>query len=131
MLSVCIGVLLIAGLVLVSIYVLPHLSKFFAKSHEFLFLFSIGWGLGLAALFYHLGFSMEIGALIAGIALSMSPYNYEISSKMKPLRDFFIILFFILLGSQMVFGSISQLLFSIHSCWKSAYRYDLDGFSRI
>ncbi|MEA3248113.1 MAG: cation:proton antiporter [Nanoarchaeota archaeon] len=104
------GVLLIAGLILVSIYVLPHLSKFFAKSQEFLFLFSIGWGMGLAALFYYLGFSMEIGALIAGIALSISPYNYEISSKMKPLRDFFIILFFILLGSQMIFGSITQLI---------------------
>ncbi|MCK5321264.1 cation:proton antiporter [Candidatus Pacearchaeota archaeon] len=104
------GILLIVGFVLISIYVLPHLSDFFARSQEFLFLFSIGWGLGLAALFYHLGFSMEIGALIAGVALSVSPYNYEISSKMRPLRDFFIILFFILLGSQMVFGSISQLI---------------------
>jgi Trk K+ transport system NAD-binding subunit len=93
-----------------SIYVLPALSKFFAKSQEFLFLFSIGWGLCLAALFYYIGFSMEIGALIAGITLSMSPYHYEISSKMRPLRDFFIIIFFILLGSQMVFGNITSLI---------------------
>ena len=107
------GILLIAGFVLISIYVLPSLSKFFAKSQEFLFLFSIAWGLGLAALFYYLGFSMEIGALIAGVALSMSPYHYEISSKMRPLRDFFIILFFILLGSQMVFGKISQFIIPI------------------
>ncbi|MCK5450038.1 cation:proton antiporter [Candidatus Pacearchaeota archaeon] len=104
------GILLIAGFVLISIYVLPNLSKFFAKSQEFLFLFSIGWGLGLASLFHYMGFSMEIGALIAGIALSVSPYHYEISSKMRPLRDFFIILFFILLGSQMIFGNISQLI---------------------
>ncbi|MBU2577090.1 MAG: cation:proton antiporter [Nanoarchaeota archaeon] len=104
------GILLIGGFVLVSIYVLPSLSKFFAKSQEFLFLFSIGWGLGLAALFYYMGFSMEIGALIAGISLSMSPFHYEISSKMKPLRDFFIILFFILLGSQMVFGNMGDLI---------------------
>ncbi len=105
------GIFLIGAFILISIYVLPSLSKFFAKSQEFLFLFSIAWGLGLAALFYHLGFSMEIGALVAGIALSMSPYHYEISSKMRPLRDFFIILFFILLGSQMVFGNIGQLIF--------------------
>jgi len=104
------GILLIGGFVLVSIYVLPSLSKFFAKSQEFLFLFSIGWGLGLAALFYYMGFSMEIGALIAGISLSMSPFHYEISSKMRPLRDFFIILFFILLGSQMVFGNMGDLI---------------------
>jgi len=104
------GILLIFGFILISIYILPTLLKFFAQSQEFLFLFSIGWGLGLAALFYYMGFSMEIGALIAGITLSTSPFHYEISSKMRPLRDFFIILFFILLGSQMVFGNISQLI---------------------
>ncbi|MBU2634312.1 MAG: cation:proton antiporter [Nanoarchaeota archaeon] len=104
------GVMIIGGFVLISIYILPSLSKFFAKSQEFLFLFSIGWGLGSAALFHYIGFSMEIGALIAGVALSMSPYHYEISSKMRPLRDFFIILFFILLGSQMVFGNINQFI---------------------
>lgn len=103
-----IGIMLIGGFVLISIYVLPKLSMFFAKSQEFLFLFSIGWGLGLAALFSYIGFSMEIGALVAGVALSMSPFHYEISSKLKPLRDFFIILFFVILGSQMVFGNISQ-----------------------
>jgi len=91
--TILVGILLIGGFVLISIYVLPSLSKFFAKSQEFLFLFSIGWGLGLAALFHYMGFSMEIGALIAGIARSMSPFHYEISSKMRPLRDFFIILF--------------------------------------
>lgn len=104
------GLLLMGGFVLVSIYILPKLSGFFAKSQEFLFLFSIGWGLGLAALFYYIGFSMEIGALLAGVALSMSPYHYEISSKMRPLRDFFIILFFILLGSQLTFGNMDQLV---------------------
>ena len=104
------GVLLLVVFILISIYVLPKLSKFFAKSQEFLFLFSIGWGLGIAALFYYVGLSMEIGALIAGITLSISPYHYEISSRMRPLRDFFIILFFILLGSQMVFGNITQFI---------------------
>jgi len=108
--SFIIGAIFIGGFILISIYILPKLSAFFAKSQEFLFLFSIGWGLGLAALFHYIGFSMEIGALVAGITLSMSPYHYEISSKLRPLRDFFIILFFILLGSQMVFGNISQFI---------------------
>ena len=108
--SLIIGVLLIGGFVLISIYVLPKLSIFIAKSQEFLFLFSIGWGMGLAALFHYIGFSMEIGALVAGIALSMSPFHYEISSKLRPLRDFFIILFFILLGSQMAFGTMNQII---------------------
>jgi len=108
--DVLIGILMLLGFVLISIYVLPRSSAFFAKSQEFLFLFSIGWGLGLTALFHSVGLSMEIGALVAGISLSMSPFHYEISSKMRPLRDFFIILFFILLGSQMVFGNFTELI---------------------
>ncbi|MBC8435232.1 cation:proton antiporter [archaeon] len=110
-LGLILGVVSFVGLCIIfSIFILPKVSKFFAKSQEFLFLFSVGWGLGFAAIFYFFGFSMEIGALVAGIMLSMSPYSYEISSKMKPLRDFFIILFFVSLGSQMVFGSLSTLI---------------------
>ena len=102
--------MLIGFLTLISIYILPKLSKLFAQSHEFLFLFSIGWGLGLAALFHYIGFSMDMEALIAGVTLSASPYHYEISSKMKSLRDFVIILFFLLLSSQMAFGFISHFI---------------------
>jgi|TARA_B100001971_G_scaffold214797_1_gene254401 Kef-type K+ transport system membrane component KefB len=109
--SIMMGIVSLGLFVLLGIYLLPRLSSFFAKSQEFLFLFSIGWGLGVASLFNYIGLSMEIGALIAGIALSMSPFQAEISSKMKPLRDFFIILFFILLGSQMSFSNIGDLVF--------------------
>jgi Kef-type K+ transport system membrane component KefB len=104
------GIVLIIFLIFFSYYVLPKFSKFFAKSQELLFLFSISWGFGLSLLFLFAGFSIEVGALIAGVMLSMSPYSFEISSKLKPLRDFFIISFFIILGSQMAFGDISNLI---------------------
>ncbi len=106
-----IGILLL--LFLISVYIFPKVTKAIAKSQEFLLLFSIGWCFAIASLFYYLNFSIEAGALLAGITLSLSPYHYEISSKMKPLRDFFIILFFILLGSQMVFTNISQYIIPI------------------
>jgi len=102
------GIVVLDLVVLFTIYVLPLLSVSFAKSQEFLFLFSIAWGLGLATLFHYLGFSMEIGALIAGVALSTSPYHFEISSKLRPLRDFFVVLFFILLGSRITLASVEQ-----------------------
>lgn len=86
----------------------PKLTRIISRSQEFLFLFSVGWCLALASLFYVLGFSIEIGALLAGVTLSLSPYHQEISSKTKPLRDFFIVLFFILLGSQMVLGDVTS-----------------------
>lgn len=90
-------------LFVIGIYVLPKLIDRVAKSQEFLLLFSIGWCLLLAAFLWYLNFSLEIGALLAGVTLSLSPYRHEISARMKPLRDFFIVLFFIIVGSQMNF----------------------------
>lgn len=102
------GILLIVILGIIGYKILPKLSDFFAESQEYLFLFSIGWGFGLASLFSYIGFSIEIGALIAGVALSVSPYNQEISSKLKPLRDFFTIMFFVSLGVQMDLHNITS-----------------------
>lgn len=104
------GLFLASIIGLFTIYVLPRLTSFFAKSQEFLFMFSISYGLGLASIFHVLGFSIEIGALTAGITLALFPYNLEIASKMRPLRDFFIVVFFILLGSQLSFDGIGTIL---------------------
>lgn len=101
------GVIVAGLLYLASVYLLPALTRTFAKSQEFLFLFSVGWGMGIAALFYIFGLSVELGALAAGVALAASPYHYEISAKMKLLRDFFVVLFFVLLGSQLTIQDIS------------------------
>ncbi len=105
-----IGGLLIAVLIPFGYYILPKMNTFLSKSQEFLFIFSIAWGLGLASLFSYIGFSIEIGALVAGISLSMTSYSHNISSKLKSLRDFFIISFFILLGSQIIFADIKNLM---------------------
>ncbi|MBD3164923.1 sodium:proton exchanger [Candidatus Woesearchaeota archaeon] len=101
-----VGVGLTVGLFLMSIYVLPKITKLVAKSQEYLLLFSLGWCFAISSIFYYFNFSIEIGALLAGISLAASPYRYEISSKLRPLRDFFLILFFIYLGDQLIFGDI-------------------------
>ncbi|MFA6428941.1 MAG: cation:proton antiporter [Patescibacteria group bacterium] len=93
-------VTLAAGLYVVNRFVLARLTKYFASSQEFLFLFSLGWGLGVATLFRFVGLSLEVGALTAGVILASSPYHFEISAKMRLLRDFFITLFFVFLGYQ-------------------------------
>jgi Kef-type K+ transport system membrane component KefB/voltage-gated potassium channel Kch len=87
---------------------LPKVTELVAKSQEALLLFSLTWCFAVASGFHYLGFSIEAGALLAGISLSYSPYHFEISSKLKPLRDFFLVLFFIMLGSQMVFANIIE-----------------------
>ncbi|MFA5776386.1 MAG: cation:proton antiporter [Patescibacteria group bacterium] len=114
--SLLIATLFLKGVVvsllvwLISTKFLGRLSKFFAQSQENLFIFSIAWGFGISSLFAEIGFSKEIGALVAGVALSTLPYSAEISSKLRPLRDFFVILFFIALGSKIESAEVLQFL---------------------
>lgn len=98
------------SLYLLNYYIMPSLLRFIARSQEFLFLFSMAWGLSLASIFAFAGFSAEIGALVAGVMLSVTPFAYEIGSRLKPLRDFFIVVFFILLGSQMAVDQAGSLI---------------------
>ena len=98
------------ALVLISKYVLPRVLDKIAGSGELLFLFTIAWCFSIASALYALGLSLEVGAVASGIALSSSPYQLEIGSRVKPLRDFFLILFFIVLGSELGLGSFTQAL---------------------
>ncbi|MEK6928778.1 MAG: cation:proton antiporter family protein [Nanoarchaeota archaeon] len=100
-------ILLIAIIFISFIFVFSRLLDYLAKNQEVLFLFGIAWALMLASVFDWLGFSLEIGALIAGMSLASSKYTLELGGKIKPLRDFFIILFFVFFGSQLT-GPISS-----------------------
>jgi len=108
--TISLGIGLIIGVLFVGFYVLPKINNFIAKNVELLFLFATVWGIGIAGVFVLLGFSIETGALIAGIALSTLPSRHEISARMTPVRDFFIVMFFIVLGSHMTFGEVVTLL---------------------
>lgn len=103
------GTVLIGGLAYLSTKVLPRLTRFMSSSTEYLFLFTIAWGLGIGALFEHAGFSLEIGSLIAGVSLASMPYAQEASSRLRPVRDFFIVVFFIFMGANLSLGDISRL----------------------
>lgn len=106
------GFLLLNLVVFLSKYVFPKLIEKIAKSSETLFLTSLAWVFGLAALVSSklVGFSIEIGGFLAGVALANSIANYQIIAKAKILRDFFIVIFFVLLGIQMSFGNIQKVL---------------------
>lgn len=93
--------------------VLPILfEKYFAGSSEFLFIVSIAWALGVSAFVGGpLGLSIEIGGFLAGIALSNLPEHLQIGAKVRPLRDFFLTIFFVLLGTTLVIdGSFFSIL---------------------
>lgn len=102
------GLLLLSFLGFFGLKVLPRVSRYMASTQELLFLFAISWGFGVATIFELAGFSIEVGALFGGVALASSPYVQEIASRLKPLRDFFIVLFFISLGQSMNVTSLQS-----------------------
>ncbi|MEX2014615.1 MAG: cation:proton antiporter [Candidatus Saccharimonadales bacterium] len=108
------GILLLGLLYFCSTKILPKVTRHMAESQEMLFLFAISWGFGIATLFEVAGFSLEVGALFSGVALATSPYVAEIASRLRPLRDFFVVIFFIFLGQSLTVSNIgSSILLAI------------------
>jgi len=94
------AVLLIAFAMAVSRYILPWLFKSIAKLPELMMIGALAWCFGIAMLAQWLGLSREMGALIAGVSISTFPYNLDVIAKVISLRDFFVTLFFVSLGTK-------------------------------
>jgi Kef-type K+ transport system membrane component KefB len=92
-------------------YVLVPLMRRFDGIHEYVFLLIIGWCLGLAELATYLGLSAEVGAFIAGVAVATNPVSLFIAETLKPLRDFFLVIFFFSLGASFDLNMLSEVLF--------------------
>jgi len=104
------GFALFALVFLVSNFILKHLTHFLSRSRELLFLFTLAWGFGIASMFYKFGFSVEVGALLAGVSLATMPYAQDVGSRLRPLRDFFLIVFFIALGTRLNLNDVKAVL---------------------
>jgi len=91
-------------------FLLEKLIMRFDQIHEYIFLLAIGWCLGMAELAFYMGLSHEIGALIAGVALASSPVSLYITENLKPLRDFFLVMFFFSLGAGFNLSMINQII---------------------
>ncbi|MBT3406456.1 hypothetical protein HN419_04780 [Candidatus Woesearchaeota archaeon] len=96
--------------ILLSKYAFPYVFKFAASSRELLFLMSISICFLFAFIFHYMGFSIIIGAFVAGVALGNLPYNLEIISRVTSLRDFFAILFFVSLGLNFMMVDFSSII---------------------
>jgi len=105
-----IGLPVLVGVaILVVRYVLLPLISRFDRFHEYIFLLAIGWCLGVAEGAALLGLSEEIGAFIGGIAIATSPISQYIAVNLKPLRDFFLILFFFAVGARFDLGMLGAI----------------------
>lgn len=102
------GILLFAFLF--ERYVLLKLFARFDRVREYMFLCAISWCLGMAELAHNIGLSYEIGAFIAGVSLAASPIALYIAESLKPLRDFFLVLFFFSVGASFNLDSIRSVI---------------------
>ena len=134
-LSLVKGVVVFLVAIGASRYIFPALFEFAAKSQELLFISAVSISFLFSIIFANIGkiiifligllgvslsadmveylspgFSIAIGAFVAGITLANLPYNIEIIGKVKSLRDFFAVIFFVSLGMELFLGSFMALL---------------------
>jgi Kef-type K+ transport system membrane component KefB len=103
------GIALFALMLWLGRRIVPLLFDKVARSTELLFLISLAWVFLLAAIVQRVGFSIEIAGFLAGVALANSSEHYQIASRIRPLRDFFILIFFAILGSSLVLSNLHGL----------------------
>ena len=94
-------------------YVLYRLFRRFDRIQEYLFLITIGWCLCLAQIAHWSGLSYEIGAFIAGVSLAASPISQFIAESLKPLRDFFLIIFFFSVGASFHYQGMVDVIWPV------------------
>jgi Kef-type K+ transport system membrane component KefB len=113
-LGLTVGVILLKGVALLGLiallmrYVLPGLLDRLARSRELLVLFAIAWAVLLATVGDMLGFSKEVGAFLAGMALASTPYREAIGARLVSLRDFLLLFFFINLSAGLELGLLGE-----------------------
>lgn len=109
-LALVLKIVLFFGLALIlSKFVLPTIFKAASRQTELLFITALAWCFIYASFAIFAGFSVVVGAFLAGIALANSPLHYQIQGKVKPLREFFVMLFFVYLGTQVDFNRINSI----------------------
>ena len=101
-----IGVAVIAAVFAIARFVMPGLLYLIVRTRlrEVLVLTTVVVALGLALLTETLGFSLALGAFVAGIILSESEYSHQVVAEVLPFRDVFNSLFFISIGMLLDLG---------------------------
>lgn len=107
------GAGLFIAAIFLSKFIFSSLFRYAANSRELFFLLSLSICFMFSLFFNRVGFSIAIGAFVAGVSLGNLPYNYEIIGRIKSLRDFFATLFFVSLGMQLPLNNISSLIFPL------------------
>ncbi len=94
------GLGILGGAFLVEQYVIRKVLFRFQRFEETMYLTALAWCLGIAGVSALLGFSAEIGAFIAGLAMARNPIALYLADRLRQFRDFFLVLFFFVIGAR-------------------------------
>ncbi|MFC2162337.1 cation:proton antiporter, partial [Candidatus Altiarchaeota archaeon] len=96
--------------VVTSKLIVPNIFRIISSNHELMFLTALSFFFIFSKLSAVFGFSFAIGAFIAGVSIASFPYNYEIVGRVRSLRDFFAIIFFVTLGMEILVADVSTII---------------------
>ena len=114
-----ISVAAVASIVFVGRKLLPKVMYLIVKmkSKEMFLLSIFSFSIGISVTTHLLGLSIALGAFIVGFMLSEAEYNLEISSQIRPLKDIFIVIFFVSVGlfidPKIILNDIPMVLFIV------------------
>lgn len=94
-------------------YLVRNMMRTADRFNEVLVMLCLAWCLGMAVLAERVGISYEVGAFVAGVAMARGKISLVLSEQLKPLRDFFLMFFFFVLGARFD-------LFALRSVWLPA-----------
>lgn len=105
------GAALVSLALFLSGKILPRIFDWLGESTEMLFVAAIAWCVAVATIVASpvIGFGLEIGGFLAGLALSGAAQHLQIGARIRPLRDFFLTLFFVSLGASVQVGDVTAL----------------------
>lgn len=109
-----VGLIVLYGLAMLAVvgvfmrYLADPLVQRLATTPELLVCFAIGWAALLAAIGDYVGFSKELGGLLAGVSLASTSFREAIAARLAPLRDFLLLFFFVALGAQIDLSMIGE-----------------------
>ncbi len=93
------GIGLLSFVIVFVRYIANPLTEQIAKNKELLLIYAIAQAALFATIGSMIGLGMEVGGLLAGVALASTPYRESIAARLAPLRDFLLLFFFIALGA--------------------------------
>ena len=93
----------VAVLIVLGRVILPRVLResFKGRSLEVMTLTGVAAALLTAVVAQGIGFSLEMGAFLAGFMLAGTPFRHQLSGQIGPLRDIFIAVFFTTLGMKL------------------------------